>query len=453
MRIQSKHKLKFIHASDIHLGSIMHISDMQLDGITNDLNTAVYDAFRKICHEAIVNSVDFIILSGDVYDREVRTVKASRALYEVSRILEEHGIDIYLLRGNHDPIGENNEVFSLPKNVHIFDSEKVKAFEIYKENQLVCRIIGQSYKSKWEGKKVFKDYSIKDKEVYNIGVLHTGLEREKSNYIPCSIEELKAIDNINYWALGHIHKKRVLNRTKPFVGYPGIPQGRDIGEEGIGGCFLVEVKEDFSEEITYIQTSSFVWRKEVVNIEKDFHIKPNSLNELEELLIQRGEEIIKGKVNMEEPNYYIRYKYEEVKGYIIHLQIEGRGEIDRILREDEEEAVSYLKERLNNYFTRNNPHLYIDFIGINTSKEIPLDYLNSNNKVINEMKEIIQAISREDKLKRELIRSFGNIFEEYRDMEDMNEERLPLDEELIGEILRASQAIIIEKFLEKGEDY
>ena len=449
---ESRYKLRFIHASDIHLGSVMHVSDMQSQGISSDYNTAVYDAFHKICNEAIRNSVDFIILAGDVYDRELRTVKASRAFYEESKLLEEHGIHIYLLKGNHDPIGENNEIFSMPENVHIFDCEKVQVFEIRKEGQLVGRIIGQSYRTKWEGKKIFKDYNIKDNDVYNIGVLHTGLESEKSNYIPCSLEELKAVENINYWALGHIHKRKVLHEEKPFIAYPGIPQGRDIGEEGIGGCYLVEVSEDFSEKVSYIKTSSFVWRKDVVNLEKDFHIKPSSLNELEELLIQRGESIIGNTLSTQDINLPINYKQEDVKGIIIHWQIEGRTEIDKILREDYE-AASYLKERLNNHFWRNNTQLHTEFIGINTLKEIPLYYLNSNNEVIDEMNDVLQAISVDDKLKRELTEAFGSVFEEYRDTEDINEEKLMLDEELIEEILRTSQDIIIEKFLEKGEYY
>lgn len=451
MKNQTDYKLRFIHAADIHLGSIIAISDIQEEDIYIKFNAAMYEAFKKICDEAIKNSVDFIILAGDVFDRELRTVRASSFFYEESKRLKEHNIDIYLVRGNHDPFGEGRDIFSLPSNVYIFDHNNPEVFDIYKNEEIVARIVGQSYKSKWEGRKLFKNYRLEGNETYNIGVLHTGLESEKSNYIPCNVEELKSIENINYWALGHIHKCKVINDKNPFIAYPGVSQGRDIGELGIGGCFLVDIMKNLTEKIRYIPTSSFVWIKEVVNIETDYDIKPMNLNDIEEMLFKRAENILNNKLNIP---LDIKSLYEEDirNNYIVHWEIKGRGEIDKILREEEYNVCSYLKERLNKYFQGNFPCIYTDSIKINTSKEIAIDYLN-NNEVIREMNEIMESIFNEEDLKSKFIDNLGSVFEEYRDAEDINEEKLVLDEELIDEILKLSKEIIIEKLLEKGENY
>ena len=44
---------------------------------------------------------------------------------------------------------------------------------------------------------------------------------------------------MDYWALGHVHSRRVLSE-KPWVVYSGCVQGKDIHEPGKQGCFLVE---------------------------------------------------------------------------------------------------------------------------------------------------------------------------------------------------------------------
>ncbi|MFP4539162.1 MAG: exonuclease SbcCD subunit D, partial [Dichotomicrobium sp.] len=47
----------------------------------------------------------------------------------------------------------------------------------------------------------------------------------------------------DYWALGHVHK-RAVHAEKPWIVMPGIPQGRDIGEDGAKSATLVTVDDD-----------------------------------------------------------------------------------------------------------------------------------------------------------------------------------------------------------------
>jgi DNA repair exonuclease SbcCD nuclease subunit len=48
--------------------------------------------------------------------------------------------------------------------------------------------------------------------------------------------------DMDYWALGHIHRHRVLSPANPTVVYCGNPQGRDPNEEDARGCYLVTVE-------------------------------------------------------------------------------------------------------------------------------------------------------------------------------------------------------------------
>ncbi|SUZ33752.1 putative metallophosphoesterase YhaO [Roseibaca ekhonensis] len=46
----------------------------------------------------------------------------------------------------------------------------------------------------------------------------------------------------DYWALGHVHKRQV-HAQDPWVLMPGMPQGRDIGEDGAKSASLLTLSE------------------------------------------------------------------------------------------------------------------------------------------------------------------------------------------------------------------
>ncbi|MCY6484633.1 DNA repair exonuclease [Clostridium aestuarii] len=452
MENMSNKLIRFIHASDIHLGSVLHVNNEGTKEINNLFKEAVYNSFQQICEVALCYKVDFIILSGDVYDKELRTVKARSFFYNQCKRLEKEDIHIYVIRGNHDPLGNDKELFYLPDNVFTLDSEKVQALEVVKKEKVVARILGQSYRRKAEGRNITKDYEAIDNSVYNIGLLHTQLEPKNKNYVPCSVEDLKSKKNINYWALGHIHKCEIVNHRNPVIVYSGNAQGRDIGEEGIRGCLLVEVDNDFFETIKFIPTASVVWKKINIDISQDkFNIR--NLSDIEELFIEKAEEFLE-KNNLKSPDKLecLYPTSQIVQGYTIQWNIEGKGEIDEILREDEENVQEYLKEILNRRFLNEKPFLYTDYVYINTQKKIPnLDYLKENNEVFKEVDKIVQATLSDKEIRKKVVINFGSVFEKKWQQEEMNEEKIQLDENMIEEIINSAKLLVIEKLLEKGE--
>ena len=77
-------------------------------------------------------------------------------------------------------------------------------------------------------------------------------------YAPCALEDLLKAE-MDYWALGHVHRKRVLSKNLPFVVYPGNTQGRNIKETGEKGCYLVKVGDDKEVEIEFHATDFIRW--------------------------------------------------------------------------------------------------------------------------------------------------------------------------------------------------
>lgn len=80
----------------------------------------------------------------------------------------------------------------------------------------------------------------------NIGLMHTSLDGSPPHdvYAPCSTADLLA-SGFRYWALGHIHKRSTTASACAVV-MPGIPQGRDIGEQGPKSVTLASVLDDGS---------------------------------------------------------------------------------------------------------------------------------------------------------------------------------------------------------------
>ncbi|MBM7556726.1 metallophosphoesterase [Halanaerobacter jeridensis] len=72
--------LKFIHAADIHLGSTIQLPQLDISKQQEKLlEKANFNAFAYIIETAISQEVDFIILAGDVYDQQQRSIKANQS--------------------------------------------------------------------------------------------------------------------------------------------------------------------------------------------------------------------------------------------------------------------------------------------------------------------------------------------------------------------------------------
>ena len=428
-----KPAVKFIHTADLHLGSRLQINtDGNLD---NDYQEAVYNSFAKIVNQAIKNEVHFVLIAGDVFDNEARSVRATRFFKEQCLKLDEHDINVYIINGNHDPYRIDGELLELPSNVKICDSEDVSQFQVYQNDKLIARIVGQSYRGSSESRKMFTYYTTPDQSVYNIGLLHTQLEPNNSNYVPVSKEELKNHNHIDYWALGHIHQKTIINDHIPYIIYPGIPQGRDIGETGLGGFFMVHLEP----ENTYYEfktTSDFVFKQIELDIEE---MEEDTISEL---------------------NYYVKEKLEkiyqsfdkEIKGYVIRLLLKGSTEIYDILNEQEEEVLNDLLTNLRPYFSKKSPSLWINNIINHTSKKVAnLSEIKENDPFIKEFTNFVENLADDEKEKAKLKQKMGKIWNPEVDLEDQNPKEFQITEKEFEELFQQAKDKIITEFIERRD--
>ncbi|WP_027623190.1 metallophosphoesterase family protein [Clostridium lundense] len=437
-------KFSFIHAADIHLGDMLHVGGK----LPKEFNNASYKAFENICDFAIKNKVDFILIAGDLFHNKGRSINVDKFFYEQCNRIAP--IKIFIICGNHDPLEEKIEIFNKPSNLFYFKGDIAEAKEVYNDGNLICRIIGQSYIKKAEEKRIYINYKslIKEDGTYNIALLHTQMDNVKSNYVPCSIVELKEIKNINYWALGHIHKASVLNEESPFIGYPGIPQGYDFGEDNSGGFFYVQVDENSYTSIKFIHCSPVILKKVNINISQDKENIPETIDDLEELIIKKSEEVINSNDVLNLP---VRENHKEFtkKGYIVKWILTGNGDIHNLLKLKEEDVISYLKESLNNKLCFLEVPIWTEDIDIQTKRIIDNEELEKNS-LYKEIKSVKELCFANDEYRKHIIKTFGRIWTNKTE-EECDDLEISLNEDKYNEIIEKAFVLIKEKLLESSD--
>src|SRR5699024_8602019 len=96
------------------------------------------------------------------------------------------------------------------------------------------------------------DYPVKDASTpFHIGTLHGSVygDQEHDTYAPFQLKQLQDKD-YDYWALGHIHQRKVLAEEPPII-YPGNIQGRHRKETAEKGCYYVQLS-NHSTKTTFI---------------------------------------------------------------------------------------------------------------------------------------------------------------------------------------------------------
>ncbi len=255
--------MKFIHAADIHLDSPLSGLSAYRDAPVELLRTATRDAFSNLVSEAIEESVDFVVIAGDLYDGNWKDYNTGVFFSREMGRLNAAGIPVYLIYGNHDAESDTTKKLSLPANVHAFSANKPQTFRI---PELKVALHGQSFKHAATTTNLVNGYPAPDTGWLNIGVLHTALEgyAAHASYAPCSLAELAA-KGYQYWALGHVHEFAELS-SDPWIVFPGNLQGRHIRETGQRGAVMVTAEEDSIVSVERIFTDVLRWHRLEVDV-------------------------------------------------------------------------------------------------------------------------------------------------------------------------------------------
>lgn len=258
--------ISFIHAADLHLDSPFKGLTRLPESIFEHVRLSTFHAFDRLIQTAINKKVDFVLLVGDLFDNEQQSLKAQVHLRNAFERLEQHNIAVYLSYGNHDYINGNKYKISYPNNVHIFPNEMVSSFIFEKNGSKLASIYGFSYENRAVTENKVEKYTIENNEIpYHIAMLHGSIfgNQQHDPYAPFRLSELQET-YFDYWALGHIHKRSVLETNPPIV-YPGNIQGRHRNESGEKGCYYISMSKS-SIEKQFIPLHSIQFETMKINI-------------------------------------------------------------------------------------------------------------------------------------------------------------------------------------------
>ena len=293
---------RFIHCADLHLGS-RFVGIASLDPEKGRrMKGSTFSALNNIVKKAKQESVDFVVFSGDIFDDGNETPLTRVSFADA---LRDIGVPCYIAYGNHDYARRWADSIPLPKNAFVFPDEAT-CFHYPSEEDCTAKIYGISHSVRHVSRDL-TDGIKGDSGIFCLAAVHCDVDPpagSEAAYAPCSLRSLlnKGID---YWALGHIHKRSVLNEY-PHVVYPGNTQGRDVGESGRKGAYLVTVRDGRISDMSFFQTGDIVW--ETVEMDITGRSDVNSL--------------VTDLIPLAQSNMFIR------------LILKGHGPLDRILRLD-----------------------------------------------------------------------------------------------------------------------
>lgn len=346
--------LRFVHAADLHL-------DSPLGGLggwpkaPEIIRRATFEAFSRIVSLCIQERVDFLALAGDLFDQKDRSVRARVFLADQLARLEQAGVRVFVVHGNHDPLSTGKGLV-LPPSVKVFGGDWEEVPLLDARGQVRCRIQGVSYPQEAVRENLAKRFVRRGPEL-TVGLLHTnvGSHSGHANYAPCTASDLAAA-GLDYWALGHVHTRAELLLDSGGVAvYPGNPQGRHVRELGPRGCMLVEVEGRRSER-RFVPLDPVRWLKLELDLAE--------LEALEQLVPHAEERVGEALDGVGQGPW-------PVQAFAVRLVLSGRGPLHRELRQPG--ALAACEEALREKLLLHRPAVVLEGLQDASSPNLDLE--------------------------------------------------------------------------------
>ena len=235
--------MKFFHISDLHLG--IRVGGYQM------LDDQRY-ILTEIIRLALEHKPDAVAIAGDVYDKSVPTVEAVELLDWFVVSLNELGVAVYLVAGNHDSTERISFASSLlgKSDVHISQSYKGSLSPIRTQDEygevnvwLMPYLKPSVVRQHFQGLEI-ASYSDAvsaalsnieiDSKKRNVLVAHqfvTGAITSESDELYVGGSEnvdASLFDSFDYVALGHLHRPQNIKRQT--LRYSGTPLKYSLSE-------------------------------------------------------------------------------------------------------------------------------------------------------------------------------------------------------------------------------
>jgi exonuclease SbcD len=247
----------FAHLSDIHIGAFRQplLQELALKSFTRAM---------EICIE---RPVDFIIVSGDLFDSNIPDMALANAAVRKIREVTKRGIPFYVVYGSHDFSPTQTSIVDLIESAGLFkkvtkgkmnDGKLQLEFQVdERTGAKLCGISGRRLGIEKEYYNILDRIALEKEGGFKIFVMHGAVSEYKPKYAAESesIPLSSLPRGFSYYAGGHIHEKLLSNEYGYSLAYPGTPFGadyRDLETTARGqerGFFIV----NFANEVEKIE--------------------------------------------------------------------------------------------------------------------------------------------------------------------------------------------------------
>jgi DNA repair exonuclease SbcCD nuclease subunit len=343
---------RFVHAADLHIDSRFVAWSGAPDHVRQTLLESTHRAFRNLVDLCIQRQAAFLVVAGDVFDSADRGIRAQLRFRDGLADLARHGIQSFVAYGNHDPLDGWANSIAFPKEVRVFGPEPEWAVATAGDGP-VAQVQGASYPTQ----EVRDNLAVRfapppDPALFSIGVLHCNLggDPAHANYAPCTVADLEA-SGIDYWALGHIHKRQIVRPHGPAIVYAGNPQGRDIQEAGPRGCYVVTVDEARQATPEFVALDVVRWARIEVPID--------DTGTLDELIVMVERKL----AGLSESN--------DARSLVCQVTLTGRGPLHHELARGDstDQLLAHFRDR----FVADEQWVWLDALRDRTLPDIDID--------------------------------------------------------------------------------
>ena len=227
--------ISFIHCGDIHLGFNQFNSQERFDDF--------YRSFAYIVDYAIEKQVDYLLISGDFFNkRSINPSTLGQAIEQLER-LKEKAIRVIAIEGNHDkaPYSEPQSWMSFLNEQGYFyllspdfkdGAFVLKAYQRGQGGSLLAfpgiRFVGLGYQGSMTAHRLAElNEQLEVSKEPTILLLHSAVDR-LMHLGGISYQDILALkDKVDYVAMGHVHQRYEL---EDWIYNPGCPESWDLGE-------------------------------------------------------------------------------------------------------------------------------------------------------------------------------------------------------------------------------
>lgn len=230
-------KIKILQAGDLHFDTPFKDLNKNIALISKE---ELLEVFSKIIDIAMENSVDILLLTGDIFDN--LTVNKKTLIFIKNQIERINNIRVFISPGNHDPYNEKSfyKMINWPDNVYIFKGN----LEYVVIEELKTVVFGSAFNEHHVRKGMLKNITVNN-DYINIMTIHGDISNtdEGNDYNPITLKDIGS-SGLDYIAIGHRHNfSGILRENNTYYAYAGCPQGRGFDELDNKGIIIGEISK------------------------------------------------------------------------------------------------------------------------------------------------------------------------------------------------------------------